>query len=102
VVLSFALAAQVGSDRLPELGLVLGCLWEEVAFEPGITEVSLTAGLEGELIHLRATGTGELSGPEKGWSSPLPRALMGRLTHNSSLTRGEDLMVIDADFSIRP
>jgi hypothetical protein len=92
----------MGSERLPELGVVLGCIWEEVALEPGVTEVSVSAGLDGQTLRLRAEGAGVFSAePERGWSSPLPGAVMGRLTRQSSLTRGEGRIVIEADFSIR-
>jgi hypothetical protein len=108
VVLSFASLCGLGASRIDELGLVCGQIWEEIAYSPGVAEISMTTTWTDGAIHLEVEGrTHEeaLPAPTTEWDSSLTRIVVGHITRTLTLHRSVDTIRIEADFpaeAIRP
>ena len=101
VVLSFASVCGLGASRIDELGLVCGQIWEEIAYSPGVAEVSVTTAWTDGVVHLEVEGRAHeealpISPTE--WASSLTRIVVGHLTKTLTLYRSMDAIRIEAGF----
>ena len=103
VVLSFASIVGMESSRLHELSLVMGQLWEEVAYSPRITHTSVRTAFVDDAVRLEVEGTGDgetLDDESGGWSSLLTSQVVRHLTHDVSLQRSSRHLRIEAVFPL--
>jgi hypothetical protein len=101
VVLSFASVCGLGASQIDELGLVCGQIWEEVAYSPGVAEMSVTTAWTDGAIHLEVEGRAyeeALPSSTTEWASRLTRVVVGHLTKTLTLHRSRDTIRIEADF----